>query len=108
MDIELQLDITTRKLQLQLGKMKMSLQLNLDKTKMSFQLQLDNSSQNLQLQLDDSAKISHLQLKILTNELFLNQPKSWLIMWGSMPLLTVSTTVITVLYSADSVPIPHE
>jgi hypothetical protein len=29
-------------------------------------------------------------------------------MWGSMPLITVSTTVITVLYSAEVVHIPHE
>jgi hypothetical protein len=31
-----------------------------------------------------------------------------LIMWGSMPLMTVSTTVITVLHSAEVVNIPHE
>jgi hypothetical protein len=29
-------------------------------------------------------------------------------MWGSMPLMTVSTTVITVLHSAEVVHIPHE
>jgi hypothetical protein len=29
-------------------------------------------------------------------------------MWGSMPLMTVSTAVITVLYSAKIVHIPHE
>jgi hypothetical protein len=31
-----------------------------------------------------------------------------LIMWGSMPLMTVSTTVITVLHSAEVVHVTHE
>jgi hypothetical protein len=31
-----------------------------------------------------------------------------LIMWGSMPLMTVSTTVITVLHSAEVVHVPYE
>jgi hypothetical protein len=31
-----------------------------------------------------------------------------LIMWGSMPLMTVSTAVITVLHSAEVVYVPHE
>jgi hypothetical protein len=56
MDIQLQLDITTRKLQLQL-----------EKTIMSLQLQLDNSPQNLQLQPDDSARIFQLQLENANN-----------------------------------------
>jgi hypothetical protein len=96
-DIQLQLDITTRNLQLQLDKMSMSLQ-----------LQLDNSPQNLQLQRDDSTRIFQLQLEILTTELFPNQPKSQLIMWGSMPHLIMSMTVIIDLHSAEVVRIPHD
>jgi hypothetical protein len=30
-----------------------------------------------------------------------------LIMWGSMPLMTVSTTVITVLHSTEVLHVPH-
>jgi hypothetical protein len=75
---------------------------------MSLQLQLDNSPQNLQLQLDDSTRIFQLQLEHLTTQPFPNQPESWLIMWGSMPLMIVSMTVITVLHSAEVVQIPHE
>jgi hypothetical protein len=37
-----------------------------------------------------------------------SQPKVHLIMWGSMLLMTVSTTVKTVLYFAEVVHIPHE
>jgi hypothetical protein len=75
---------------------------------MSLQLQLDNSAQNLQLQLSDSTRIFQLQLEIITTKLFPNQPESRLIMWGSMPLLTVSMTVIAVLYFAEVVHILHE
>jgi hypothetical protein len=96
-DIQLQLDITTRKLQLQL-----------DNTSTSLQLQLDNSPQNLWIQLDNSTRIFQLQLEHLTTQPFLNQPESRLIMWGFMRLLTVSTTIMIVLHSANVVHIPHE
>jgi hypothetical protein len=37
-----------------------------------------------------------------------NQSQVPLIMWGSMPLMTVSTAVITVLHSAEVVHVPRE
>jgi hypothetical protein len=75
---------------------------------MSLQPQLDNSLQILQLQLGDLTRIFQLQLQILTTELFLNQPISQLIMWGSMLLLTMSMAVITALHSVEVVHIPYE
>jgi hypothetical protein len=96
-NIQLQLDITTKNIQLQLDNMTMSLQ-----------LQLNNSPHNLQLQLDDSSRIFPLQLEILTAQPFPNYQLSWLIMWGFVLLLTVSTTVINALHSAEVVHIPHE
>jgi hypothetical protein len=84
------------------------LKLQLDKMTMSLQLQLDNSPQNLHLHLCDSTRIFQLQLEILTTKLFQNQPTSRLIMCGSMPLLTMSMAVITVLHTAEVVHIPHE
>jgi hypothetical protein len=75
---------------------------------MSLQLQLDNTPWNLQHQLDNSTMMFQLQWEHLTTRPFPDHPISRLIMWGSMPLLTVSTTVITVFHSAEVIHIPHE
>jgi hypothetical protein len=90
-----------------------NLQLQLDNAIKNIQLQLDNTTKNIQLPLDNPKKKLQLQLDLTLvattqSKPFPNQPKSRLIMWGSTPLLTVSTVIITVLHSADVVHIPHE
>jgi hypothetical protein len=90
-----------------------NLQLQLDNATKNIQLQVVNTTKTIQLPLDNPKKKLQLQLDLTLvtttqSKPFPNQPKSRLIMWGSMPLLTVSMSVMTVLYSADVVYIPRE